>query len=339
VQVDAPFSAPFNGNIRIARRILVLTNLSETPGQSMPPIQVIVFDLDNTLYDWVGFYIPSFLAMVRELSILTGISEAELKASFKKVHERHRSSEYAFGIEELDVLRTDAAVLNTREVFERFGPAIEAFRTTRDRTLHLYDGVAETLNDLKALNKKLVAVTDTTMYYATRRLQDLKIEQSFDMICAPADHGLPPGVSPEEARRFSDRTRYQSNIPIQLELDRAVRKPDPGILKGILWTTKTAPQEVLLVGDSLSKDILLAKRCGVWDVFAEYGTRVDPALYDELLKITYWTDQDVVEEEKMRRDRIQPTFTIQSFRELTRIIKKVESLPADETRTTEPGAH
>lgn len=264
--------------------------------------------------------------MVRELSNITGISEPELKSSFKRVHERHRTSEYAFAIEELDVLKTRVGDLDTRKVFEKYGAAIEAFRETRRQTLHLYESVTVTLRDLKSANRKLVAVTDATMYYAVRRLKDLEIEPLFYMICAPADHGLPPSVKPEDARRSSDPLRYQSSIPVQLSLDKAVRKPDVAILKAILKTTETGPPNAVFVGDSLSKDILLAKWCGVWDVYAEYGSRVNPSLYNELLKITYWTDQDVAEDRRLRGVQIGPTFTINSFRELLQVIEDIENL-------------
>jgi len=303
----------------------------------MPPIQLVILDLDNTLYDWVGFYIPSFLAMVRELSNITGICESELKSSFKRGHQRYISSEYAFAIEELDVLKAKVGDLDTRKVFERYGAAIEAFRETRRQTLHLYDGVTVTLRELRSANKKLVAVTDATMYYAVRRLKDLGIELLFDMICAPADHGLPPGVKPEDARSSADPLRYQSRIPLQLSLDNAVRKPDMAILNAILKTTETAPENAVFVGDSLTKDVLLAKRCGVWDVYAEYGTRVNPTLFNELLKITYWTDQDVAEDRRLRGLQISPTFTINSFRELIRVIKDVESLSSDSAQTRASG--
>jgi FMN phosphatase YigB (HAD superfamily) len=218
----------------------------------MSRIQLVIVDLDNTLYDWVGFYIPSFLAMVRQLSSIAGISESELKASFKRVHEKHKSSEYAFAIEELDVLKARFGELNTRAIFETYGEAIEAFRETRRQTLHLYDGVFETLRDLKSANRKLVALTDATMFYAMRRLKDLGIEPFFDIICAPADHGLPAGVEPKDARRFSEPSRYQSQIPIQLNLEEHVRKPNPAILDAVLAAAQAGPEEAVYVGALLS---------------------------------------------------------------------------------------
>ena len=37
--------------------------------------KVLITDLDDTLYDWLGFFIPSFYAMVDELVSITGIDK------------------------------------------------------------------------------------------------------------------------------------------------------------------------------------------------------------------------------------------------------------------------
>jgi len=73
----------------------------------MQEIKLLVTDLDNTTYNWIDFYVPSFLAMVQELSRFTGIGEDELKASFKRLHQQHKTSEYTFAIQQLDVLREE----------------------------------------------------------------------------------------------------------------------------------------------------------------------------------------------------------------------------------------
>jgi phosphoglycolate phosphatase len=69
---------------------------------------------------------------------------------------------------------------------------------------------------------------------------------------------------------------------------------------------------------------LLAKKCGVWDVYAKYGAQVDPSLFNELLKITYWTDNDVAEDQRLREGEIHPTFSIDSFSSLISIIKALD---------------
>ncbi|MGH8247649.1 MAG: HAD family hydrolase, partial [Gammaproteobacteria bacterium] len=138
-------------------------------------------------------------------------------------------------------------------------------------------------------------------------------------------HGLPPGTDPIEARRFPEPGRYQSNIPLQVTLDPGIRKPNPAVLLAVLQLTGTAPQETLLVGDSISRDIRMAKECGVWDVYARYGGRINPLQYGELLKITYWSQSDVIEQETLAP--IEPTFTIDGFRDVTNVIESIEAIP------------
>ena len=102
-------------------------------------IKLIITDLDNTIYDWVEFYVRSFNAMIKEISLTTSISEEELKESFKRVHEKHNTTEYAFSIEELDVLSKINAKLSTKQLLEKYNNAIHAFRSMRKKTIKLYE--------------------------------------------------------------------------------------------------------------------------------------------------------------------------------------------------------
>ena len=178
----------------------------------MPVIDLFITDLDNTLYDWVDYYVPSFLAMIEELATITGVSVPDLKSSFKKLHEKYGTSEYSFAIFELDVLAKANSGLTANQILEKYAPAIKAFRSTRKRTLRLFPGVKETLAELKGCGIKLVALTDSLMFHAVARLKRLEIEDLFSGIFAPPDHGLPPGVIEQDVRYFSDDTRYVRSI-------------------------------------------------------------------------------------------------------------------------------
>jgi len=85
------------------------------------------------------------------------------------------------------------------------------------------------------------------------------------------------------------------------------------------------PTEAIYVGDSLTKDILLAQACGVHDVLARYGRKYDERNYAELAKITYWTSAEIEEDKKLRTRAIQPTWVIDDF---TGVLGIVESLDA-----------
>ncbi|HEY6329917.1 MAG TPA: HAD family hydrolase [Blastocatellia bacterium] len=286
-------------------------------------IKLVITDLDNTIYDWVDFYVPSFNAMVRELSVLTGLDEPSLRQSFKRVHQAHRTSEYAFSIEELDVLAEADRGLTTREILAKYATAIDAFRRTRAATLRLYPGVKETIEDLRGQGKKIVGHTDAMMFYAAYRVKQLGIERLFDGLVAPRDHGIPEGVSLEDVRSSDDPERYVSAVPVADELNSATVKPDPIILRKILNDFGVSPEEAVYVGDSLHKDIHMAQSCGVYDVFARYGRNYNPQYYRQLVEITHWTDEDVERELKLKGLNIKPTFVISSFPELKTVIDAI----------------
>src|SRR5216684_7039454 len=98
-------------------------------------ISVLITDLDNTLYDWVDVWYKSFRAMLDRLVRDSGVSKDVLLPEFKAIHERHRTSEYAFSIEELPSLIKRYPGEN---LLEKFDGAIQAFRSARKESLRLY---------------------------------------------------------------------------------------------------------------------------------------------------------------------------------------------------------
>lgn len=282
----------------------------------MPPsrARVLVTDLDNTLYDWVGYYIPSFLAMVARLSERTGIDAERLKASFKRVHERHRTTEYSFALQELDVLHDIDAGLSGVEILRKYDDAIHAFRRQRRDLLRCYPGVPETLAHLRSKGVKIVAATESLRYHVVQRLKQLELEPLFDALIAAPDHGFPRSLVASDVRLYGDR--YDTVIPVVAERPISIRKPDVSFVAPVTEIFGVLPSEVVYVGDSLRRDVLMAQRAGFRDVFAAYGTAVDANLWAELLKITYWTEGDVIADREAREVDVIPTTTLASFREL-----------------------
>lgn len=291
----------------------------------MPTIKLVVTDLDNTIYNWVDFYVPSLLAMVRELSRATRINEETLKASFKRVHEHHKTTEYTFAIQELDVLSEETRGLTHRQILDKYDAAIKAFRTTRKQTLRLYDDIIATLSTLKAQGKKIAAATDSLRFHVEHRIKQLGIEDLYDAIVSPPDHGFPVGLSREDVRFYEEYDRYRTKIPIKIDLAPGIRKPDVGILSTLLERFGVRPNETVYIGDSLSRDILMAQRCGAHDVLAKYGHDYDPYHYSELLKVTYWSEKEVEEETRLRETKVTPTFVVGRFSELLEVVLKLES--------------
>jgi phosphoglycolate phosphatase len=297
-------------------------------------IKVVLTDLDNTLYNWVDYYVPSFLAMVEELSGVTGIDQETLKASFKRVHEHYKTTEYSFAVEQLDVLAQAHQGLATTELLTRYDSTFRAFRRVRKNTLRLYEGVAETLSALKGRGKMLVAVTDSLRFYSEYRLRQLNIDSLFDALVSPPDHGIPQGITPSDVRYYEDEARYRSCIPIKIATPADARKPDSAFIIPVLDQFRIQPAEAIYIGDSATKDILLAQACGVHDVLAQYGRKYDEHNYAELVKITYWTNAEIEEDKKLRTRAVQPTWVINNFTEVLGIVRSLDAQGA----TTPPSA-
>jgi phosphoglycolate phosphatase len=287
-------------------------------------IKLVITDLDNTLYNWVDYFVPSFKAMLREMVRLTGVDEGALKNSFKRVYERHRTTEYSFAIEELDVLSKENAGLPLRAVLEKYSPAVKAFQQVRRETLRLYDGVSTTLKELRRQGRKIAAHTDAMMYYAENRLKQLEIEALFDALVAPRDHGLPPRARRGDVRHHTREDKYSAQIPLKRALDPGMLKPNPECLGNIIKTFGVRPTETAYIGDSLQKDIVMAQRSTVYDIYAVYGKRVNPTHYELLMDITHWTTEDVEREQNSLKGPVSPTFTIERFEDTLQVIEAIE---------------
>ena len=59
-------------------------------------IKLLISDLDDTLYDWTGFFVPAFYAMADEIARMTGIDEKKLLNEYMAAHQRLGSMYMSF---------------------------------------------------------------------------------------------------------------------------------------------------------------------------------------------------------------------------------------------------
>ena len=79
------------------------------------------------------------------------------------------------------------------------------------------------------------------------------------------------------------------------------------------------PTEVAYVGDSIARDILMAKKVGVFSIWAKYGAVLHTDDYEKLIQITHWTKEDVENERRLKKEaeHIRPDFVAEdSFVEI-----------------------
>lgn len=276
--------------------------------------KLLITDLDNTLYDWVTFFTASFRSMVEELTLLLDLPEQVILDEFKVIHQRYGNSEQPFAVLELPALQRRFPDLRREEVLRKIDSALHRFNSVRKRTLTLYAGVAETLSELQHDGIKIVGHTEAIFANSYWRLRALGIERYFSRLYTL--EGKDPIHTSPHNRWIDPPEGFLTVVP------REERKPNPRLLMDICQHEGVEPTSAWYVGDSLVRDVAMAKQAGVKAIWARYGTKYDPECWTYLVRITHWTDEDVQREKdlKARYGNVAPDYTVDSFSQIEPII-------------------
>ena len=259
-----------------------------------PSKRLLVCDLDNTLYDWVGYFVRSFYAMVDEVVRITGCDRERLLDDFRKVHQRHCDSEHPFALLETQLVTDLFPGRARKDVAQALDPAFHAFNAMRKRTLSLHSGVREGLDVLQAAGVILVAHTDSKLFGAADRLIRLEIAPYFRRIyCRERPDAVHPAPSSVDG--------WLERLPMDkvLELSPEQAKPNPDVLLEICRMESVQPSDAAYVGDSIARDMLMAKNAGVYGIWAKYGADHSSEDYERLVRISHWTADDVRRERQL----------------------------------------
>lgn len=274
-------------------------------------MRLLITDLDNTLYDWVTYFANAFRAMVKELAPLLSVEEAKLFDEFKIVHERYGNSEQPFAVFELPSVREKFGGLSGADLLEALRAPLDAFRLARTKHLRLYPSVGMTLCALRENGVCVVGHTEAITEQAYSRLRTLGIVEYFQRVYTLEGHLAP---HPDPLRGVDQRPPAGLiNVVPKRE-----RKPNPDLLRDICRREQAPLDDAWYVGDSRTRDVAMAKAAGVTAVWAKYGTEYDPALWDTIVRVTHWTDEDVRREARLETvcREIEPDYTIDSFSEI-----------------------
>lgn len=196
-------------------------------------LRAVIFDLDNTLTDFMRMKRVSIQAAIDEM-IDAGLQMSAEEATRKlfEIYDRE-------GIED-------------QRVFDRFleeelgeidpmihTAAIIGYRRGREYTLTLYPHVKKTLLALAKRGLKLAVLSDAPRYQAWSRLCYLQLPHFFDHV-------------------------------ITFE-DTQVRKPDPAPFNRAIELLAMSPDEVIMIGDWPARDMVGGSRVGIKTVYARYG--------------------------------------------------------------------
>lgn len=272
--------------------------------------RLLITDLDDTLYDWLGFFIPSFYGMVDEIVNITGINRETLLKEFKSIHQRYGSVEYPFAALELPSILNEYNGKSKEEIKVILDGAFHKFNSIRKRNLQLYDGVEETLKQLSEDGVTIIGYTESAQENGFYRLEKLSISQYFKHIYA------------SESQYRNDFITNDKIIKVK------TRKPDKEILLGICRQENCNLSEAIYVGDSITKDIYMAGLAGVTSVWVNYP-KIKNNYYNMLVDITSWTEEDFDREKLIKqeyeRNKMKPDYTICNFKDLLEIFREVKS--------------
>jgi phosphoglycolate phosphatase len=247
-------------------------------------IRLVVTDMDNTLYSWIDYIVPAVEAMVEVVCRATHLPRIRVVQSLKAVYTKHESNEYPFALQESSLF----AELPDFGSFDMLliSPARAAFSNARRKYLRPYPHVMNTLETLKARGVPVAALTDAPRNPAEQRVKKLGIDRYLTALYTLPGFEFPQ--TPEGRKliandilRRDERGEYKAACKV-VELPREYEKPNPAGLLQICRDLGVPPDQTLVVGDSVKKDVGVAKAVGALDCWAEYGTYV-PQEYRERL--------------------------------------------------------
>lgn len=257
-------------------------------------MEVLVVDLDNTLYDWVSYFATSFEAMLDSLSRELSVEREELIQEFKAVHMRYRNSEQPFAVLELPSVRRRFPNLDRRSLMSALDRPLGAFAEARRTSLNLYPTVEQTLSRIEQRGVTLVGHTEAPMANAYYRLNRLGIAKWFRRLYTRSV----PYLGHPDRSRGSEMDPPGDLVTVLPPED---RKPNSKVLIDICSREGVETNQAAYVGDSLVRDISMARGAGVFAIWARYGTDYDKSQWNLLVKISHWSEEDVLREEELER--------------------------------------
>lgn len=196
-------------------------------------IKAVIFDLDNTLVDFMAMKkqaVEAAIAAMRDAGLQ--LPTDEIRARIDEIY-KLKGMEFQNVFDQLlydEFSKIDYKILSS---------GIIAYRRAREASLVPYPHVYMTLMELTKMQLKLGVVSDAPAREAWLRLCYLNFHHIFDAVVTFEDTGE--------------------------------RKPSPEPFRKILQKLGVKAEKSLMIGDWAERDVVGAKQVGMKTVFARYG--------------------------------------------------------------------
>lgn len=267
--------------------------------------KLLVTDLDDTLYNWTDFFVPSFYAMVDEVVRITGLDKAMLLEQYRERHQHFGSVEFPYITLKLPAVLEKYPNYSETELKEVFQSAFQCFNTVRDQNLKLFDGVSETLKSIRDRGVTIVGFTESSQENGFYRIMRL-------------------GIAPYFTHVYTLESKFQGDFSLDPKVRTiSSKKPNPELLLDICRREGFSTEETIYMGDSPTKDVYMAHRAGITSVWANYPT-AHKEYASMLLAITSWKPEEYQREVRLREEMasqgIYPDYTVHAYPELLNIL-------------------
>ena len=200
-------------------------------------IQAVIFDLDNTLLDFMNMKTKAVDAAV--LGMIEAGFQIEMEVAKNKIFNIYEREGWEYQEVFDDFIQDELGKLD----YKILASGIVAYRKAKEASLILYPNVNSTLITLSKWGLKLGVVSDAPSREAWMRICSVNLHHIFDAIVTFDDTGM--------------------------------HKPSPEPFEKISSLLNVLPKNSLMVGDWPERDVIGAKKLGMKTVFAKYGDAFD----------------------------------------------------------------
>lgn len=262
--------------------------------------RLVVFDIDDTIFDWLTMWSSSFSGLLAGLEKATGLATGAVREKIRTFHQSVGTSEFPFS-------STDLSALFSGLGHEDAGGLADVLATDRRIGHQLFTGISDLFADLVEHGDRVVLHTDAPSALAATRCETLGIDTLVTCVYATKNDRYPAGPIAQIGCEL-------------ITLD--ARKPDPNALRLIMAQNSGVAESTVVIGDSLFRDIAMAKACGAKDIYAKYGCDRQSSAYNLLRDVSHWTTADVEAERVLRHEIVSPSYTAESVADLSDILRR-----------------
>jgi phosphoglycolate phosphatase len=297
----------------------------------MANVKLVVMDLDDTLWTWTKPWQMATDELLTEVSKELVLDRDKLIAELKAVFSQYKTSEYLFGLYECPSIQQALDTKDPVTIEEKLLKHIGRYWETYADNFKVFDGALDFLALCKEHGIKVIGYTESQELYTKFRtsLAPDVVNYIHAMYCNKTrvdKEILKSGVlGTAPIVRFIDLIlnpggELRSNTFEYNTYNLEYRKPNPKLLETIVSKYACSVSDVIYIGDSLYRDVLMANKLNIDTLLM---TNKDKSNDVTLLRaLTHWSPAEVARDISiMEKEKVVPSYTAKDYNEVIRILE------------------